>query len=191
MKTLLLGYVTLCFAVSTITLCCILLLHTAVLIVQLISRGVHILLWLIDINHINFLSNWLLMWKCILIMFMFWPQVVQMLTAIGAGTFDILLDTSLKWGKCLPMGSSTCEPTYTSRLDTGFTWCMLHFFSVPSGVVSETAIIYDFYYMVVIDVSWIEGAFVMVPDKQQLAYLEVCHTCDLFISHWFCRPIFC
>ena len=82
------------------------------------------------------------------------------------------------------MGASTCKPMYTSRLDTGFTGYMLHFFSLAYGVVSKTMLSFkEFFYLVVVDVSRIKGAFVMVLDKHQLAYLES-DALVIFLSAW-------
>ena len=50
-----------------------------------------------------------------------------MLIVTGGCMYGILLDTFMEFGECA-MGTFACELIYTSRLDTGFTWCMLHFF---------------------------------------------------------------
>ena len=39
-----------------------------------------------------------------------------------------------------PWGISAYKLTYTPRFYTGFTWCMLHFFSLPSFVVGRTVL---------------------------------------------------
>ena len=52
---------------------------------------------------------------------------------------EFCLMLSQNWGN-VPVGTSVCKPMYASRDDTDCTWWILHFLSLPSGVVSQTVL---------------------------------------------------
>ena len=47
---------------------------------------------------------------------------------VASVSTTVLLDAVPELGNA-PAGTSICDPTYIFRLDTGFTWWILHFFS--------------------------------------------------------------
>ena len=79
----------------------------------------------------------------------------------------------------------------TSSAITGWMWWMLHIFSLPSGVVSNTVLSFIIHENPMIKYAWgVKGTLVVILHKDKLANFEVSRLCYLSGIYWFCDPSF-